>query len=61
MTFREIDMETYDPHKSTTEVRQASPRKMNSRVLVISLIGVVIAFAVIYVIYSIAMPAAPGS
>ena len=54
-------METYDPHKSTTEVRQASPRKMNSRVLVMSLIGVVIAFVVIYVIYSVAMPAAPAS
>jgi Fe2+ transport system protein B len=53
-------METYDPHKNTTEVRQASPRKMNSRVLVLSLIGVVIAFVVIYMIYSFAMPAAGG-
>jgi hypothetical protein len=50
-------METYDPHKNTTEVRQASSRKMNSRVLVMSLIGIVIAFVVIYVIYSMAMPA----
>jgi len=53
-------METYDPHKSTTEVRQASPRKMNARVLVMSLIGVVIAFVVIYIVYSMAMPAAPN-
>lgn len=53
-------METYDPHKSATEVRQASPRKMNSRVLVMSLIGIVIAFVIIYIVYSIAMPAAPN-
>ncbi|MGV3577243.1 MAG: hypothetical protein ACO1O4_19120 [Devosia sp.] len=54
-------METYDPHKNTTEVRQANSRKMNSRVLAMSLIGIVIAFVVIYIIYSIAMPAAPGT
>lgn len=46
-------METYDPHKSATEVRQASPRKMNMRVLVTSMIGIVVAFAVIYVIYTL--------
>lgn len=50
-------METYDPDKNTTEVRQASPRKMNSRVLVISLIGVVIAFAVILLIFNLTQPA----
>ncbi|WP_161796869.1 hypothetical protein [Devosia soli] len=50
-------MQTYDPKKSTTEARQASPRKMNSRVLVFSLIGVVVAFVVIFIIYSMAMPA----
>lgn len=50
-------METYDPNKNTTEVRQASPRKMNMRVLVMSLIGVVIAFAVILIIYNAMMPA----
>jgi type II secretory pathway pseudopilin PulG len=49
-------METYDPHKSTTEVRQASPRKMNARVLAMSLVGVIIAFVIIYIIYSMAMP-----
>lgn len=53
-------METYDPHKSTTEVRQASSRKMNSRVLAMSMIGVVIALVVVYIVYSIAMPAAPS-
>lgn len=45
-------METYDPKKSTTEVRQASPRKMNMRVLVTSLIGIVVVFAIIYLVYA---------
>lgn len=46
-------METYDPHKSATEVRQASPRKMNMRVLVTSMIGIVVVFAIIYLIYTL--------
>jgi hypothetical protein len=46
-------METYDPHKTTTEVRQASPRRMNLRVLITSLIGIVVLFAIIYVIYTL--------
>lgn len=46
-------METYDPHKTTTEVRQASPRKMNLRVLVTSLIGIVVLFAIIYFVYTL--------
>jgi len=50
-------MKTYDPDKSTTEVRQASPRKMNARVLVTSLIGAVVLFAVIYLIYSLTQSA----
>lgn len=45
-------METYDPNKNTTEVRQASPRKMNLRVLVFSLVGVVVLFALIYIVYT---------
>ena len=45
-------METYDPKKSATEVRGANPRKMNLRVLVTSLIGVIVLFAVVYIIYS---------
>lgn len=49
---KESVMETYDPDKSTTEVRQASPRKMNLRVLVTSLIGIVVLFAVIYIIFT---------
>jgi hypothetical protein len=50
---KESVMETYDPHKTKTEVRQASPRKMNLRVLTFSLIGVVVAFVVIYLIFSL--------
>jgi cell division septal protein FtsQ len=50
-------METYDPRKSTTDVRQANPRKMNLRVLVFSLIGVVLLLAVVLMIFS-NMPAA---
>ena len=50
-------METYDTNKIATDVRQASPRKMNMRVLVFSLIGIVVAFAIVYFVYSMAMPA----
>jgi hypothetical protein len=45
-------METYDPRKNTTEVRQGSPRKMNLRVLLVSGIAVLVAFAIIYVAFS---------
>ena len=41
-------METYDAHKTTTEVRQGSRRQMNLRVLVISMVVVVLAFAAIW-------------
>ncbi len=50
-------METYDPDKNPTEVRQASPRKMNLRVLIFSLVGVVILFAIILMIYNSMQPA----
>lgn len=46
-------METYDPEKTATDVRQASPRKMNARVLVTSMIAVVVLFAIIYLIYTL--------
>lgn len=46
-------METYDPHKNTTEVRQANRRTMNLRVLVLGTLGIVAAFAVIYGIYAL--------
>jgi len=49
-------METYDPHKNTTEVRQASPRKTNLRVLIFSMLGVIILFAIIYLVYTLTQP-----
>ena len=49
---KESVMETYDPQKSTTEVRGASPRKMNARVLITSMIGVIVLFAIIYIVYT---------
>jgi hypothetical protein len=45
-------MQTYDPNKSATEVRQANPRKGNLRVLVVGLIGIVVLFAIVYFIYT---------
>jgi len=51
-------METYDPQKNKTEVRQANPRRMNMRVLVISMSVLIIAFAVIFMVYSMMQPAA---
>lgn len=50
-------METYDPHKSKTEVRQASPRKMNLRVLAIALPLIVLIFAVLLIVYNSMQPA----
>lgn len=49
-------METYDPHKTTTEVRQASPRNMNLRVLVWSMLGLIVLFAIIYLVYTLTQP-----
>jgi hypothetical protein len=49
----ETSMETYDPKKSKTEARQGSEGTMNLRVLVGSLVGVVVLFAIIYLIYAL--------
>ena len=49
-------METYDPHKNKTEVRQASPRRMNMRVLVWSMLGLIVLFAIIYLVYTLTQP-----
>lgn len=45
-----MQQETYDPHKSDTEIRQGNKRQMNLRVLVISGVLIVAAFAVIYLV-----------
>jgi hypothetical protein len=50
-------MKTYDPHKSTSEVRQGNSRKMNLRVLIFSTIGIIVLFAIIYAIYVWMQPA----
>lgn len=42
---------TYDPHKTDTEIRQGSKRKMNLRVLMLSGTIIVLAFAVIYIFF----------
>jgi hypothetical protein len=49
-------MQTYDPNKSTTEVRQASPRLGNFRVLIFSMLGVVVLFAIIFMLFTVFAP-----
>jgi hypothetical protein len=44
------DQETYDPHKTDTEIRQGNKRKMNLRVLVVSGVLIVAAFTAIYLV-----------
>ncbi len=41
-------VETFDPHKSTTEVRQADRRRDNFRVLLIGTAAVIAAFVILY-------------
>lgn len=43
-------METYDPHKSATEVRQGSRRLDNFRVLILSVVAIVVIFGVIFMV-----------
>lgn len=45
-------MEVYDPHKSTTEVRQASRNLGNFWVLIISVVAVVALFAIVYLVFA---------
>lgn len=49
-------METYDPHKSTTEVRQANRTLDNFWVLVISVVAIVALFGIIYFAFFAATP-----
>jgi hypothetical protein len=44
-------METFDPHKNTTEVRGANRRTTNFRVLIIGIVAIVILFAILYFVY----------
>jgi heme/copper-type cytochrome/quinol oxidase subunit 3 len=50
--------DTYDAHKSATEVRQGSRTLDNFWVLLISLGSIVVIFAVIFAIYLAATPPA---
>jgi hypothetical protein len=45
-------MRVEDPKKTTTEVRQADHRTMNFTVLLISLVGVIVLFALIYFLFA---------
>lgn len=45
-------MKSYDAHKNTTEVRQGSPRMMNFRVLLFSIIAIVVAFLLILFVFN---------
>lgn len=53
-------MQTYDAKKSTTEVRQASPRLGNFRVLIFSMVGIVVLFAIIFILFTVLAPG-PGT
>jgi hypothetical protein len=50
MAGPQLQQETYDPHKTDTEIRQGSRRRMNLRVLFISVALIVVAFSLIYVV-----------
>ncbi|HVY50573.1 MAG TPA: hypothetical protein VHA07_03335 [Devosia sp.] len=54
-------METYDPHKSATEVRQGSRTLDNFWVLVVSVVAVVALFAIIFLIFFANTPASAPS
>jgi len=49
-------MRTYDSHKTTNEVRQGNSRMMNMRVLVLSLVGIVVLFGLIYLAFALHTP-----
>lgn len=44
-------METYDAHKTTTEVRQANRTLDNFWVLIISTVAIVAVFAIIFLVF----------
>jgi hypothetical protein len=54
-------METYDAQKSTTEVRQGNRRMMNFRVLILSLVGIVAVFGILFAISTAIQPGGEGS
>jgi hypothetical protein len=44
-------MRVYDPHETTTEVRGGDRRKGNFRVLLISIVAIVVLFALVFMFY----------
>jgi hypothetical protein len=53
-------METYDPHKTTTEVRQGGRQLDNLWVLLISGGAIVVAFALIFYFFFMNTPPTAG-
>lgn len=49
--MQEGHVETYDAHKTKTEVRQASRTLDNFWVLIISFIGIIAVFAIIFLVF----------
>lgn len=49
-------MEVYDPHKNTTEVRQASSRLGNFWVLIVSTVLIVALFAIVFIVFAVNTP-----
>jgi len=49
-------METYDAHKTTTEVRQANRTLDNFWVLIISMAAIVALFAIIFLVFFATTP-----
>ena len=49
-------MEVYDPHKTTTEIRQASPRLGNFWVLIVSTVLVIALFAIVFIVFQVNTP-----
>ena len=49
-------METYDAHKTTTEVRQANRTLDNFWVLIVSGLGIIAIFAIIFLVFFVNTP-----
>ena len=56
MTNEQQEPPTYDPHRTTTEVRQASRTLDNFWVLVISTVVVIALFAIVYLVFAAGTP-----
>lgn len=54
-------VETYNANKTTPEVRQGNRRMMNFRVLILSLVGIVAVFGILFAISTAIQPGGDGS